>query len=85
MTATIVKELDDYGARKGGSACLVEFQGKHYVASHVPSAFDTGQPETLVFLADESGEVIDWMDVAGGRHMSREQAIADLEARGGDQ
>lgn len=79
MTATIVRELDDYGARQGGSACLVEFKGKHYVASYIPVAFDTGAPETLIFAADKNGKVTDWMDLAGGRRMSREEAIADLE------
>lgn len=51
-----------------------------YVASNIPSAPDTGQPETLVFASDEEGAITSWADVAGGRFMSIDEAIADLVA-----
>ena len=35
--------------------------------------------ETLVFKCDESGKVLDWIEVAGGRGMSQAEAIEDLE------
>ena len=70
----VVKELGGFR----GAAVLVEHQGKHYVVSSVDAMFSG--PETLVFEADESGEVTSWGEVAGGRGMSRDEAIADLEA-----
>ncbi len=70
----VKKELSGFK----GAACLVEHEGQHYVVSSVDAMY-TG-PETLVFEADESGNVTSWTDIAGGRGMSREEAIADLEA-----
>ena len=59
-----------------GSACLVRKDGKHYVVSSVDAPF-TG-PETLVFAADYKGEPLNYMDIAGGRGVTREEAIAEL-------
>lgn len=56
---------------------LVRCAGYYYVVSSVDWTLDRG-PETLVFPADESGEIEDWMDVAGGPGMSRDEAIRDL-------
>lgn len=53
---------------------------QHYRASYIPAAFDTGKPETLIFSCDENGVTSDWNDVAGGMHMSIDQAIEDLRA-----
>lgn len=71
--ATVLRELNDYR----GSACLVEHNGAFYVVSSANAMF-TG-PETLVFPADAAGRVTDWGEVAGGRGMSRDDAIYDLE------
>jgi hypothetical protein len=53
--------------------------GQHYVVSSVVALFSGF--ETLVFRADAKGEVTDWLEVAGGRGVSREDAIADLDER----
>jgi hypothetical protein len=74
MTATIIRELDGFE----GQAVLVQKGERFYVVSSLPLAFDTGLPETLVFPADESGEVTSWGEVAGGRLVSREDAIKEL-------
>ena len=68
----IVKELSGFQGR----ACLVEHEGKHYVVSSADAPFSG--PETLVFPADESGKVTSWTEVAGGRQMTREEAIENL-------
>ena len=74
-----VREIeDDYGATMGGSACLVKRGDEYFVVSSVPSAFDTLCPETLAFAADKDGEVTSWMDVAGGRYMTRDETIRGL-------
>lgn len=73
---SVVKELSDFQ----GAACLVTDGSNHWVVSSLTAAFDTGEPETLVFPANSDGRVTSWCEVAGGRHMSREEAIADLEA-----
>jgi hypothetical protein len=54
--------------------------GRHFVVSSV-TAMLSG-PETLVFEADTDGNVTDWLEVAGGRGMSRDEAIADLASNG---
>lgn len=62
-----------------GFAGLVELDGDYFVVSST-NAMVTGY-ETLVFPADKDGKVTNWGEVAGGRGMSREEAIADLESR----
>ena len=70
-----VKELSGFQGR----ACLVKAGGEFFAVSSVNAMF-TG-PETLVFRADENGEVASFMDVAGGRGLTREEAMADLGER----
>lgn len=79
MSVEIVREMPitDAGARQ----ILVRCQEEYFVVSSVHALF-TGF-ETLVFPANEDGEVTDWLEVAGGRGMSREEAISDLEERKG--
>lgn len=71
-----VETIRELGGWKG-SAVLVKAGEDHYVVSSVTPII--GGPETLVFAADEQGEVTDWGEVAGGRGLSRSEAIADLE------
>jgi hypothetical protein len=52
----------------------------HYRASYIPGAFDTHQPETLVFPCDDEGTITEWTEVAGGMHMSIDDAIEHLRA-----
>lgn len=69
-----IRELPDWGQ---GEACLVRKGEQHFVVSSVDAPF-TG-PETLVFACNENAEVESFLDVAGGRGMSREAAIFDLQ------
>lgn len=72
---TVIRDLPKNRGR--GNAVLVrDATGQHYVASSVVAPYSGF--ETLVFKADERGEVTDWIEVAGGRGMSREDAIANL-------
>jgi hypothetical protein len=75
---TIVRELDGWK----GSACLVEMGGEFFIVSSISSAPDHGGPETLVFPSNPEGEVSSFGDVAGGRGVSREQAISELSEKG---
>jgi hypothetical protein len=77
MKVEFVKELKV--SPSGSRQCLVKMGEKFFVVSSVHAMF-TGF-ETLVFPADESGEITNWSEVAGGRGLSREAAIADLEQR----
>lgn len=52
--------------------------GQHYVLSGVVAPYSGW--EVLAFKADETGEVTDWMDVAGGRGVSFMEAAFDLDA-----
>jgi hypothetical protein len=72
--AEIVKELTGFT----GNAVLVR-KGKDYFVVSSTVAMFTG-PETLVFPADADGNVTDWGEVAGGRGVSRQEAIAELDA-----
>ncbi len=74
MEVKIIKELKGFK----GVACLVKRGEKYFVVSSLGSAFDTGLPETLVFPSDENGKVTSWGEVAGGRGVSREEAIKEL-------
>jgi len=61
-----------------GSKCLVKHRGKFYVVSSV-TVPHTG-PETLVFPATAKGKITSFLEVAGYRGASREEAIAHLES-----
>lgn len=61
---------------KGGSRWILEADGKFYVASAIPSAFDTGRPECLIFAGDEEGNITSHTDLAGGIGMSVYDAVA---------
>jgi hypothetical protein len=71
MSVQIIRELKDYNGR----ACLVRKGEEYFVVSSVSVL---GTPETLVFRADAEGDITEWLEVAGGKHMSREEAIVDL-------
>jgi hypothetical protein len=75
MKATFIRELPMTAA--DAEQCLVKLGEQFYCVSSVTVL---GTPETLVFPADETGKVTSWGEVAGGKHVSREEAIADLEA-----
>lgn len=69
----IVRELSGFA----GGACLVRAEnGDHFVVSSANVPYSG--PETLVFAADSNGKVTSWRDIAGGKNMSREEAIEDL-------
>lgn len=80
----VVRELDGYGALKGGSACLAKIGNDYFVVSTILSAPDHGGAETLAFPCDADAEVSDWGDVAGGRGKSREDTIRELVEIGPD-
>jgi len=73
--ATIVKELPT--SQTGASQVVIKHGGKFYVVSSV-NAMLTG-PETLVFRSNKKGDIKNWAEVAGGRRITRKQAIKELE------
>jgi hypothetical protein len=75
QSVSVVRELDDFK----GNACLVRRGVEYFVVStaDVPMLGS----ETLVFPADEEGKVTSWGEVAGGRGVTREEAIAELAER----
>ena len=75
MKVEFVRELPRSGT--GASQCLVKKGEEFFVVSSVVAMFSGF--ETLVFPADSAGKITDWMEVAGGRGVSRETAIEDLE------
>jgi len=52
----------------------------YYRISSIPSAFDTGRPETLAFVSDEDGNVQSWTDVVGIAEQDIDKCIAELKA-----
>jgi hypothetical protein len=73
----VIRELPV--SASGAEQVLVRKNGKFFVVSSVYAMFSGF--ETLVFPADQEGKVTDWMEVAGGRGMSRAKAIDDLDER----
>ena len=51
--------------------------GKYFIVSGVIAMFSGW--EVLVFPSNEKGEVISWGEVAGGRGITHENAIKQLE------
>ena len=77
-TIKIVKELPI--SPSGARQVLVKKAESYFVVSSVVARFSGF--ETLVFPANEEGEVTDWGEVAGGQGMSRDEAINDLATEG---
>jgi len=74
MTVDIIrKDLENFT----GEAWLVKKDDKYYVVSGASVMF-TGW-EVLVFPADENGKVSSWGDVCGGRGITHEEAIRQLD------
>lgn len=71
----IVRELPV--SRSGASQVLVKRGDAYFVVSSVVVPYSGF--ETLVFPATAEGEITDWLEVAGGKKMSREEALADLD------
>lgn len=77
MNVKTVKELPVSGS--GAKQVLVKKGRRYFVVSSVYVSYSGF--ETLVFPADEKGKVTRFLEVAGGRGASREEAIADLSKR----
>lgn len=79
-TVVVVKELPV--SASGTTQVVVRRGERHYVVSsvHAYSGF-----ETLVFGGEADGEITNWLEIAGGRGMSRDAAIADLAALSDDE
>ena len=60
-----------------GDAWLVKKGKNFYVVSGVDAMFSGW--EVLVFKSNKKGEVENWLDVAGGRGMTHEEAVEELE------
>ena len=75
-------EDSEINGRKCGfnDAWLVKKGKKYYVVSNaiVPMM---GYSETLIFKSNKNGFVSDWCEVAGGRGITHEEAIKELEGR----
>ena len=61
-----------------GDAWLVKKGKSYFVVSGTVAMFSGW--EVLVFKSDSKGNVKNWGDVCGGRGMSHEEAIKELEA-----
>lgn len=81
MTVTTIRTVEDTILKK---KVLVERDGEYFIVSWIATAPDHPGTEALVFAANEDGEITSWTDLAGGRNMTIEEAIADLDANGPD-
>lgn len=60
-----------------GDAWLVKKGTRYYVVSGTTAMFS--DREVLVFGSDKNGKVKHWREVCGGRGISHEEAIKELE------
>lgn len=74
MNVEVIGPVNEDTAR--GDQVLVRRGDEYFVVSSVDAMF-TGC-ETLVFPSDDKGEISSYLEVAGGRGVSREEAIAEL-------
>jgi hypothetical protein len=74
MNVEVVKDVTrgDYATKQ----TLVKRGDEYFVVSSANIPFSGF--ETLVFPADAEGEITDWIEVAGGRGMSHQEAITEL-------
>ena len=69
----IKKHIDGFT----GDAWLVKKDNEYFVISGTSAMFSGW--EVLVFRSDKEGKVSDWGEVCGGRGISHEEAISQLE------
>ena len=75
-----VEIIRDISEKFRGTAKLVKKGEEYFAVSHIEyTILDDGGPETLVFPCDKEGNVTDWCEVAGGKGVSIEEAIKELE------
>ena len=80
MTVEIVSRdvNKDFDSGFNGEAWLVKKGDEYFVVSGIV-AWDWGGYEVLVFRSDEKANVSDWGEVAGGRNVTHEEAIEQLD------
>ena len=63
-----------------GRACLVlcEETDDYFVISTITDHGAYGEMQSMAFKADEDGNVVDWLEVAGGGNMTREDVLEYL-------
>lgn len=71
-----IRQLDDFT----GEAWLIKQAGRYYIASCTMAIFSG--LETLIFPANENGEIESWTEVGGGRGMHLDEAIDAFEISG---
>ena len=75
----VIRKLYPASNRNVLDQTLVKREEEYFVVSTVGlPAKNGGGFETLVFPADKNGEIKDWLEVAGGRGMSQQDAIEQL-------
>ena len=56
----------------------------HVLLSYAPCPFDTGRPETMAFICDKGGRVLDWSELCASYALDHEtgmpECIETLEA-----
>jgi hypothetical protein len=88
MVAKLIKTIPNKA--KGGSMKLFRVsppvnyrdgeETNYLIVSAIPSAFDTGNPETYIFPANKKGEIVSWGELEGSYRggMSHEKALLGL-------
>jgi hypothetical protein len=71
----MVREL--HAGTPGSVAVLVEKGDTHYVILSYTDMDD--EPWTLVYTSNSEGEATNLIEIAGGRGVSREEAIEELD------
>jgi len=74
-----VKVINKHLSGYTGTAWLVKKHDKYYVISYVPKNQYLDLPETLIFKSDEKGKIEDWGEVGGGRNITLDEALEELE------
>jgi len=53
---------------------LIHHKGSFYIVSE-----NTALEETLIFSASPTGDILDWGEVGGGKELTLEEVLADVE------
>ena len=60
----------------GNNRAFVKHNGNYYVVSYTTKTYD---PETLIFKSDSKGNIIDWSDVGGARHVELDDVLNNMD------
>tara|TARA_Y100001938_G_scaffold138726_1_gene204627 strand:+ start:703 stop:936 length:234 start_codon:yes stop_codon:yes gene_type:complete len=64
---------------KKGNKALIYYNNNFYVVSEAKNLFTGHREETLIFKSEPDGTVIDYLEVGGGRYLTLNDVLSNID------